>query len=81
MDKTDAGKADYRNKHKKFSSHTASLEKRRDRSQRISLTNERKVTMKDCGKNEVGIEKEDGEHCGTRNAEWEKKIKKGRIRR
>jgi len=59
LDKTDAGKTDYRNKRKKFCSHTASLEKRCDRSQRISLTNERKVTMKDCGKKEVGIKKEE----------------------
>ena len=49
MHKTDAGKTDYTNERKKFRSHTASLEKRFDHSQRISLTNEQKMTMKDCG--------------------------------
>jgi hypothetical protein len=59
LHKTDAGKADYRNERNKFGSHTATLEKPQDRSQRISVMNERKVTMKDCGLKKVRIKKDE----------------------
>jgi hypothetical protein len=57
--KTDAGQGDYRNKRNRFGSHIVSLEKRYDRSQRISFTKKR-VTMGGSGLKEVRIKQRGG---------------------
>jgi hypothetical protein len=62
----DAGQADYRNKRNKFGTHTASLEKRYDRSQRISLTKKR-VTMGGSGLKEVRIKQRGGKAVPSRD--------------